>query len=99
MPASPRLGFYLISAFIFGIGHGMNIPSIMSLMAGYAPIQLRGVLMSVNGTVLRLGQTLGPLVMGLAFAHLGMNGPFYAGAILAGVVFLGGFVFARKQAD
>ena len=96
IPASPRLEFYLISAFIFGIGHGMNIPCIMSLLAGYAPMELRGVLMSVNGTVLRLGQTMGPLVMGFAFMLWGMGGPFYAGAILAALVFLGGFLVARK---
>ena len=59
--------------FIFGLGHGMNIPSIMSLMAGYAPMEHRGILMSVNGTVLRLGQTMGPLVMGLPFALWGIT--------------------------
>jgi len=95
IPATPALGLFLLSAFIFGLGHGMNIPSIYSLMAGYAPMEHRGVLMSVNGTVLRLGQTLGPLVMGAAFTLWGMAGPFYAGAVLAALVFLGGFVFAR----
>lgn len=96
IPVSPRLEFYLLSAFIFGLGHGMNIPCIMSLLAGYAPMELRGVLMSVNGTVLRLGQTLGPLVMGLVFMLWGIGGPFYAGAILAVLIFLGGFLVARK---
>jgi len=97
IPASPKLEFYLVSAFIFGLGHGMNIPAIMSLMAGYAPMELRGVLMSVNGTVLRLGQTAGPLLMGLAFTLWGINWAFYSGAILAVLVFLGGFLFAGKQ--
>ncbi len=95
IPATPRLELYLISAFIFGLGHGMNIPSIMSLMAGYAPMEQRGILMSVNGTVLRLGQTLGPLVMGLAFTLWGISGPFYGGAVLALLVFAGGLVFVR----
>lgn len=94
IPVISRLELYLLASFIFGLGHGMNIPSIMSLMAGYAPMELRGVLMSVNGTVLRLGQTLGPLVMGGAFALWGISGPFYAGAALAVVVFVGGLLLA-----
>ncbi len=97
IPATPNLWLYLASAFVFGLGHGMNIPSIYSLMAGYAPMEHRGILMSVNGTVLRLGQTLGPLVMGLAFTLWGITGPFVAGAVLAGVVFAGGFVFGDKS--
>ncbi|MDT8395321.1 MAG: MFS transporter [bacterium] len=95
IPVAPTLEFYLVSSFIFGLGHGMNIPCIMSLMAGYAPMEHRGVLMSVNGTVLRLGQTLGPLVMGLAFTLWGITGPFFAGAVLAVLVFVVGFVFVR----
>lgn len=95
IPFTPRLELYLVSAFIFGLGHGMNIPCIMSLMAGYAPMEHRGILMSVNGTVLRLGQTMGPLVMGLAFTLWGITGPFLAGAVLAVFVFVVGFVFVK----
>ena len=95
IPVTPKLELYILSAFIFGLGHGMNIPCIMSLMAGYAPIEHRGILMSVNGTVLRLGQTMGPLVMGLVFSVWGIPGPFYAGAVLAALVFAGGFLFVK----
>lgn len=87
IPFTPAIGSCLLPMVIFGLGHGMNIPSIMSLMAGYAPMEHRGILMSVNGTVLRLGQTLGPLVMGLAFARWGIAGPFLSGAVLSLVVF------------
>jgi MFS family permease len=95
IPFTPRLELYVVSAFIFGLGHGMNIPSIMTLMAGYAPMEQRGILMSVNGTVLRLGQTMGPLVMGLAFTLWGITGPFLAGAVLAVIVFVVGILFVR----
>ena len=64
-------------------------------MAGLAPMEHRGILMSVNGTVLRLGQTMGPLVMGLAFTLWGITGPFYSGAVLALLVFTGGFLISR----
>jgi hypothetical protein len=36
--------------------------------------------MSFNGTVLRLGQTVGPILIGTAFSLGGISGAFYAGA-------------------
>jgi ACDE family multidrug resistance protein len=48
--------------------------------------------MSLNGMVLRIGQTLGPLTAGLFFAVGGIKGAFFGGAIVAllmiGIVFL-----------
>jgi ACDE family multidrug resistance protein len=41
------------------------------------------VLMSVNGTVFRVGQTLGPVVMGVLYGVAGMGGVFYGGAVCA----------------
>jgi MFS family permease len=95
VPVVPELGLYLIPVIIYGMGQGLNIPSIMSLMAGCAPMEQRGVLMSINGTVLRFGQTLGPLVMGIAYTLWGINGPFYSGVILALIVFTVGLIAVR----
>jgi MFS transporter, ACDE family, multidrug resistance protein len=48
--------------------------------------------MSLNGMVLRIGQTLGPLTAGLFFALGGIKGAFFGGASVAllmiGIVFL-----------
>lgn len=74
------LWLLLIPAVIFGIAQGINIPSIQTLLAGFAPVKQRAALMSVNGMVLRLGQTLGPLVMGVVFTFGGIGSAFYAGA-------------------
>jgi ACDE family multidrug resistance protein len=70
----------LIPSVIFGIAHGMNIPSIQTLLAELAPMEYRAAFMSVNGMVLRLGQTLGPVLMGVIFAVWGTEGAFFAGA-------------------
>ncbi len=70
----------LIPTIIFGIAHGMNIPSIQTLLAELAPMEYRASFMSVNGMVLRLGQTLGPVLMGVIFAVWGTEGAFFAGA-------------------
>jgi ACDE family multidrug resistance protein len=95
VPVVPKLGLFLIPVIIYGMGQGLNIPSIMSLMAGCAPMEHRGILMAVNGTVLRFGQTLGPLVMGVAYTLWGINGPFYTGVVMALMVFVVGVVAVR----
>lgn len=79
----PRLWLFVIPAIIFGIAQGLNMPSIQTLLAGLAPMKQRAALMSINGMVLRLGQTLGPLVMAMVFATWGMGAVFYAGASFA----------------
>jgi MFS family permease len=71
---------------IFGLSQGLNLPNIQSMLAGLAPLELRGIFMSVNGMVLRIGQTLGPIVMGLFFTIFGLQGVFITGAVLAALM-------------
>lgn len=85
IPHVPSLWLFLIPTTIYGLGQGLNTPSIQSLLARMAPPQQRGAFMSLNGMVFRLGQTLGPLLMGLAFTAWGFTGVYRAGAVL-GVV-------------
>lgn len=88
IPLVPSTGLFLIPMLVYGLGQGINIPSIMSAMAGLAPMEHRGILMSVNGMVLRVGQTLGPLIMAVVFTLWGTSGTFYAGAVLALATFV-----------
>jgi len=82
IPHVPSLWLFLIPTTVYGLGQGMNNPSIQALLARMAPPQQRGAFMSLNGMVLRLGQTLGPLVMGLAFTAGGYPGVYRAGAVI-----------------
>lgn len=82
-PLIPKLGLFLIPTIIFGVGNGINIPSILSFLSSLAPMKYRGAFMSLNGMVLRLGQTLGPLVMGAIYGLWGVDATFYVGAALA----------------
>jgi MFS family permease len=68
---------------MFGAAMGLNIPSLQTLLAGLAPAERRAAFMSINGMVLRLGQTLGPVVMGVMYASGGLRAPFFGGAVLA----------------
>lgn len=83
MPLMPGTWFLLIPVSLFGVAQGMNIPAITNLLAGLVPMEQRGAFMSINGMVLRLGQTLGPMIAGAFFAVIGLDGVFYASAVLA----------------
>ena len=87
MPLAGHLWMLLIPALVFGVGHGVNLPSLQSLLAEQAPDEHRAVFMSMNSLVLRLGQTLGPLLLGVAFAATGLTGTFIIGSLLAIVAF------------
>lgn len=87
MPRMPSLWALLLPTVLFGIAQGINIPSLQTLLAGFAPVEHRAALMSINGTVLRLGQTLGPPVVGIPFGLWGLEGAFVTGVIISLVMF------------
>lgn len=95
IPFIPNLYAFLIPSVIYGIAHGLNFPSFQTLLAGLAPMEYRGAFMSLNGMVLRVGQTLGPPLMGAIFSQWGAEGTFYSGACLSGLMFLFGLVTIR----
>lgn len=78
----------LIPTTIFGIGLGIGFPSIQTLLAALAPKGYLATIISVNGTFFGLGQTLGPLLMGVAFGIGGINSVFYAGVGFALATFI-----------
>lgn len=86
IPFIPSLWLLIIPVIIFGIGHGMAYPNIQTLLAALAPPENRGAFMSINGMVLRLGQTLGPVLMGIVFIGWGIQGVFYSGAVFSVVI-------------
>ncbi len=82
----------VLPAICFGAAQGINMPNIQTMLVGLAPYQYRAAFMSLNGMVLRIGQTLGPIVAGYFYILGGLNFAFFGGAILAiimiGLVFL-----------
>jgi len=86
IPFIHSLWLLIIPIVIFGMGHGMTYPNIQTLLAALAPPENRGAFMSINGMVLRLGQTLGPVLMGIVFIGWGFQGVFLAGAVFSVVI-------------
>jgi len=73
---------------IFGFAQGINIPNIQTMLVNMAPVQHRGAFMSINGMVLRIGQTLGPMFAGLFYIIGGIQFAFYGGAFLSVLMIL-----------
>ena len=83
IPLISQLRLFFIPVIIFGIAHGMSIPVIQALFAEAAPLKYRATFMSVSGMTFRVGQTLGPFLMGLVTGIWGIGGAFYTGAALS----------------
>jgi MFS family permease len=83
LPLAPSVGALMVPVVLFGVANGIAIPSILTMLTGLAPAEYRAAFMSVNATVLRLGQTLGPLAAGAMLAYQGLPGVYYGSSALA----------------
>ncbi|OGU60832.1 MAG: hypothetical protein A2X64_04500 [Ignavibacteria bacterium GWF2_33_9] len=88
--------FFFISSAIYGIGHGVNIPSYISLLSTLVPKENLAGFMSLNRATSLLGQTAAPFVFGLIFKSLGMYPVFYFGIIFAGVGIISVSLFVKQ---
>lgn len=75
VPNMSRISFFLIPILIFGAAQALNIPSLQTSLANMAPDNQRGIFMSLNGTMLRHGQTVGPLMIGIGYSMPALKGP------------------------
>ncbi len=82
-PLVPCLWGFLVPTMIYGFGGGVNQPSSQSILMSLAPESSRAGFLSVNSTILRVGQSLGPLIMGTVITFWGMDGVFFSGAAIS----------------
>jgi MFS family permease len=83
IPLAPTVWALAVPAALLGFAFATTIPVVQVLLAGVAPAERRGAVMSLNGTVLRLGQTLGPPMAALVHRVAGIDAVFYVGAVFA----------------
>lgn len=95
LPGSDTAVWCIIPVCIFGLGQGLNLPNSMSMLTSIAPMEQRAVFMSVNGMLLRVGQTIAPIMMGLIYSGMGLNAVFYAGAVVAASMFAISVLYLR----
>ena len=96
VPNISNLYVLIFPVVLFGIAQGINLPSLQTLLANLAPENQRAIFLSMNGMVLRIGQTIGPVFIGLGFAVSGIEGAFYLAGIIAIFVFISIFVLLGK---
>lgn len=87
IPLVASLGALFAVTVFFGISLGISITGILALLTDYAPPALRATVLSVNATFIRLGQTVGPVLMGGVLALAGIDSVFYAAAVVSAVMF------------
>lgn len=95
VPLVPSVWLLLVPTVIFGIAQSLNIPNSFSLLNEAAPPENRGAFMSINSTVLRLGQTLGPVLMFAAAIPFGLGAAYFAVAVLTAAAFVVALVLIR----
>lgn len=88
MPFAPSLLWLSIPVILYGVGQGMNLPILITMIAGEAALENRGAIMSLNGMVIKIAQTVAPVAMSLIFAFYGFGGVFTISALLAVLLLL-----------
>ncbi len=89
MPLAPAPWSVGAASLLFGVAQGLNQPALQTRLAELASDASRGILLSLNGMVLRLGQAIGPLLLGSALLFGDVGSIFYAAggfALLVGGV-------------
>ena len=95
VPLVPNFWLLLLPTVIFGVAQSLNLPPTFSMLNEAAPGENRGAFISINSTILRGGQTLGPVFMAALTIPFGLAGAYFAGAALAAAMFLLAFVLIR----
>lgn len=80
---APNVWTLIAATVVFGTAQGLNRPAIQTRLVNLAPAATRSVTLSLNATALRVGQALGPLVMGGLLLLGGLSLVFWGGALLA----------------
>jgi sugar phosphate permease len=89
MPLAPAPWGVGAASLLSGVAQGLNQPALQTRLTELASDASRGVILSLNGMVLRLGQAVGPLLLGRALALGGLDALFYAAAGIALLVGIG----------
>jgi MFS family permease len=84
----------IIPVIIFGFGFGLALPLVLTLATRLGPMELRGVLSALIYSGIRVGQTTGPIIMGLVVLYSSIEIVFFLSAIIAfSVSFIGLFAW------
>jgi len=86
VPLMTSLWLCILPTILFGIAHGLNLPSQRVIAVQAAPSENRAGFMSIYGTMIPLGMTIAPPLMGLAFSHTNLNATFLIAGLIALII-------------
>ena len=95
VPLVPSVWLLFVPTVLFGVAQTLNLPNSFSLLNAAAPVENRGAFISLNSTILRLGQTLGPVLMLAATLPFGLGSAYLLATGLAAAMFLIAFALIR----
>lgn len=85
MTLPDKFWLLIIPISFFGLAQGLSFPNLATKLTGIASSKQRGAVMAVNGTILRIAQTIGPPLFSLPYFLGGISAVFYS-AITIGVI-------------
>lgn len=85
---TPTALLFMAPVVLYGFANGILIPNVQTQLSIIAPMEYRGAFMSLNSTMLRTGQTVGPLLSGIILAGAGGDYVFIWGALFALLIIL-----------
>lgn len=97
IPSIDNIWLFAIPISLFGVAQGMNIPSILNVLTGYAPKEFRAAFLSVNWMVMRMGQAIGPYILGLVYLYVSLEGTFYFAALTGLLFMITSILFLRGE--
>ncbi len=80
-PVAGNLWTMLGVVVLFGLAQGLNLPALPDQLVQESDPQYRGLVMSANGFVTNLAQSLAPLFSVLLYSFLGFYGVYWVGGI------------------
>jgi MFS family permease len=78
-----QLSWIVLTAVFFGVGFGIVLPTLYGTLANLAPSDLRSSVLAAGTGAGFLGQFLSPILLGPVLSYGGLEGVFYAAAIIS----------------
>lgn len=75
-----------VGSLLYGLGEGSSIPTVQDVVAGAEPEASRGAVVAAWVGAARAGQTIGPLLAGIAVGAFGPSATFVAGGVVAAML-------------
>ena len=97
IPVVPNLWLCLLPTILFGIAHGLNLPIQRVIAASVAPLEHRAGFMAIHVTMVPLGMTIAPLIMGLVFTLTDLNVTFLIAAVIALIIPIMAIIIGRGK--